>query len=250
MRINAFAKLTGVSVRTLHYYDKIGLLQPSVVDDKGYRFYDDVSLERMQDILFYRELDFSLKTIAEILDAPGYIRYEALENQKYLLQIKMRRLERLISAIEDIEYSTDTEGGLNVDLSLFDNSEFEVAQKKYEDQVKEYWGNTEAYAEYTEKTAGYSKDKWNKVGNEFADILNEFAKLHELGVEPDNVLAQELARDLQNYINDHFYTCTKEVFSALGNIYVDDERFTKNIDKHGNGVAHFMSKAIDIYCKN
>ncbi len=251
MQIAEFAKLTGVSVRTLHYYDKIGLLKPSVIDEtNGYRMYDDVSLERMQEILFYRELDFPLKTIAEMLDAPGYIRYEALENQKYLLQIKMRRLERLISAIEDIEYSEDLGGDLRVDLTLFDNSEFETAQKKYENQVREYWGNTDAYAEYSVKTAGYSKDKWERVGEGFTDILNDFAKLHELGVDPDNILAQELAGELQNYINDHFYTCTKEVLAGLGNLYVDDERFTKNIDKHCKGVAQFISKAIDIYCKN
>ena len=119
MQIKEFATLTGVSVRTLHYYDEIGLLQPACVDrSTGYRFYDDTSLLRMQQILFYRELDFPLSSIAQILSSPDFDREKALYQQKQLLILKKERLERLIAAIDGAVK------GENV-MSAFDNKEFE-----------------------------------------------------------------------------------------------------------------------------
>ena len=147
MQIKEFAGFTGVSVRTLHYYDEIGLLRPADVDvDTGYRFYDEQSLLRMQEILFYRELDFSLKSIGEILSSPDYDKSRALEEQKQLLKLKKERLERLIDAIDDAMK------GENV-MKAFDNSDYETARKQYEVEAKERWGETEAYKEHAEKTA-------------------------------------------------------------------------------------------------
>ena len=138
MLIKEFADFTGVSVRTLHYYDEIGLLMPAFVDKTtGYRFYDKNSLLRMQEILFYRELDFSLKSIREILSSPNYDKNKALTEQKQLLTLKKERLERLISAIDDAVK------GENV-MTAFDNSEFEM----HKAEAREKWGNTEAYKEY------------------------------------------------------------------------------------------------------
>ena len=135
MQIKEFAEFAGVSVRTLHYYDEIGLLRPAFVDrSTGYRFYDENSLLRMQEILFYRELDFPLKSIGEILSSPNYDKNKALNEQKQLLILKKERLERLISAIDGAVK------GENV-MTAFDNSEFE----KYKDEVKEKWGNTDAF---------------------------------------------------------------------------------------------------------
>ena len=148
MQIKEFADFTGVSVRTLHYYDEIGLLTPAFVDrSTGYRFYDENSLLRMQEILFYRELDFSLKNIEEILSTPNYDKNKALKEQKHLLTLKKERLERLISAIDSAVK------GENV-MQAFDNREF----KKYKTEVKEKWGQTEAFREHEEKTKGYSRD--------------------------------------------------------------------------------------------
>ena len=147
-QIKEFAELTGVSVRTLHYYDEIGLLKPSYVDEQnGYRFYDETSLERMQEILFYRELDFSLKSIAEILASPNYDKPKALAEQKRLLTLKKNRLERLIAALEQAEKGEIT-------MSAFDNSEYETARQQYEDEAKQRWGGTDAYKESQAKTAG------------------------------------------------------------------------------------------------
>ena len=146
MLIREFAEFTGVSVRTLHYYDEIGLLTPAFVDRAtGYRYYDEASLLRMQEILLYRELDFSLKSIGKILSSPYYDRRKSLEEQKHLLTLKKERLERLIASIDDAMR------GENV-MSAFDNSEFE----KYKDEAQKKWGKTHAYKENTEKTRGYS----------------------------------------------------------------------------------------------
>jgi DNA-binding transcriptional MerR regulator len=153
MQIKEFAEFTGVSVRTLHYYDEIGLLTPAFVErTTGYRFYDENSLLRMQEILFYRELDFSLKSIREILSSSNYNKSKALDEQKQLLMLKKERLERLISAIEGAMK------GENV-MTAFDNNEFE----KYKSEVKEKWGKTDAYKEHEEKTRNYSKQKWNDI---------------------------------------------------------------------------------------
>ena len=169
MHINEFAKLTGVSVRTLHYYDEIGLLKPAFVDKQnGYRFYDEVSLERMQEILFYREMDFSLKSICEIVSSPDYDRQSVLSKQRQLLILKKERLERIIAAL-------DGEGkGENI-MKVFDNSEFETARKQYEAEAKERWGKTDAYKEHAEKTKNYSKDKWQDVNAGMEDVFKSFA---------------------------------------------------------------------------
>ena len=239
MQIKKFAELTGVSVRTLHYYDEIGLLKPSSVDRfTGYRYYDESSVLRMQEILFYRELDFSLKSIAEILSSPNYDREKALKEQKKLLTLKKERLERLILSIDDAVK------GENV-MSAFDNSELEA----YKAEAKEKWGNTEAYAEYSEKAKGYSKERFADINTGLEYIFRDFAELMQSGVEPDSSEAQALVKKLQDYITENYYTCTDEILAGLGQMYVADERFKNNIDKYASGTAEFASKAIRIYCE-
>ena len=243
MSVKEFAELTGVSVRTLHYYDKIGLLKPSFVDEQnGYRFYDEVSLGRMQEILFYRELDFSLKSIAEILASPNYDKQKALAKQKRLLTIKKNRLERLIAALEQAEKGEIT-------MSAFDNSEYETARQQYEDEAKLRWGATDAYKESQAKTAGYSKDKWNDVFTGMNGVFAEFSECKKCGESTDSKTAQRLVKKLQDYITANFYHCTDDILAGLGQMYVCDERFKNNIDKNGEGTAEFVAEAIKIYCK-
>ena len=242
LQIKEFAELTGVSVRTLHYYDEIGLLKPSYVDEQnGYRFYDEASLERMQKILFYRELDFPLKSIAEILASPNYDKQKALAEQKRLLTLKKDRLERLIAALEQAEKGEIT-------MSAFDNSEYEIARQQYEDAAKQRWGGTDAYKESQAKTAGYSKDKWNDVLAGMNDVFAEFAECRNSGDSADSDMSQQLVKKLQDYITANFYHCTDDILAGLGQMYVCDERFKNNIDSHGEGIAEFASEAIKIYC--
>ena len=243
MSVKEFAELTGVSVRTLHYYDEINLLKPAEIDENnGYRFYDRTALERMQEILFYRELDFPLKSICEILSSPDYDKQKALSEQKKLLILKKERLERIISAIDNAEESEAIMKALN-------NNDYEAARKQYESEAKERWGKTEAYKEHTEKTKDYSKDKWQSVTDGLDSIFGEFAECMKGGNAPDSETAKALAEKLQKHITDNFYTCTNEILLGLGQMYVCDERFTQNIDKHGVGTAEFVNKAIIEYCK-
>ena len=243
LQIKEFAELTGVSVRTLHYYDEIGLLKPSYVDEQnGYRFYDESSLERMQEILFYRELDFPLKSIAEILASPNYDKQKALAEQKRLLTLKKDRLTRLIAALEQAEKGEIT-------MSAFDNSEYETVRQQYEDEAKQRWGATDAYKESQAKTAGYSKDKWNDVLAGMNGIFGEFAECKNCGESVDSDATQRLVKKLQDYITANFYRCTDDILAGLGQMYICDERFKNSIDKNGEGTAEYVAEAIKIYCK-
>ncbi len=238
MQIKEFAEFTGVSVRALHYYDEIGLLRPAFVDRAtGYRFYDEKSFLRMQEILFYRELDFSLKSIGEILSSPNYDKSKALTEQKHLLTLKKERLERLISAIDSAVK------GENV-MKAFDNSEFE----KYKAETQEKWGNTDAYKQHEEKTSNYSKQKWNTLVEGMDCIMEEFSLCMKNGTAPDSAEAQNLVKTLQNHITENYYLCTNEILAGLGQMYVADERFRNNIDKHADGTATFICEAIAVYC--
>ncbi len=245
LSIKRFAELTGVSVRTLHYYDEISLLKPDCIDEQNrYRVYGEKAFERMQEILFYRELDFTLKEIKEILSSPNYVKEEALNSQKQMLILKKDRLQRIIKAIELIE-----NGERVTDLNMFDKSEFEATRDRYKSEAKERWGATDAYKENAVKTAEYSNEKWNDIGDELNSIIAEFAKAMKSGIKENDLKALSLAARLQNFITETQYTCTKEILACVGEMYVSDVRFKRNIDRHGYGTAEFISKTIKEYCK-
>ena len=245
MHISEFAKLTGVSVRTLHFYDEIGLLKPSTVDaQNGYRFYDEYSLMRMQEILFYRELDFPLKEIRMILSSPDYDKQNALEKQKHLLTLKKERIDRLISALDGAMK------GEIVNMDIFDNSEFDAKRDKYAKEVKEKWGDTAAYKESVQKTADNSADKWKQINSAMDERIAEFADCKRKGFAPDSKDALAFVKKWQDFITENYYTCTKEILAGLGEMYVADDRFLKDIDRHGDGTAQFMSDSIKAYCKS
>ena len=230
MQIREFSRLTGVSVRTLHYYDQIGLLRPARVDkDSGYRYYDEASLLRMQQILFYRELDFPLKDICRILSSPNFDAQQALAEQRQLLSLKKQRLERLIAAIDD-----HVKGEIN--MHAFDNREF----AQYREEVKEKWGHTQAYAEYQQK----GKQDYNALTAGMDAIMAEFAACRQTGYAPASAEAQALVKKLQGYITENFYNCTDAILAGLGEMYVADDRFRANIDRHGDGTAEFIRQAI------
>ena len=239
MQIKEFADFMAVSVRTLHYYHEIGLLEPAWVDkETGYRYYDEKSLLRMQQILFYRELDFPLKRIAEILSSAEYDANQALKAQKNLLILKKERLERLIAAVDGALK------GENV-MKAFENDTYE----QYKEEVKEKWGQTEAYREYSNKSKDYTRKKQSDLQAGMEEIFGEFARCMKQGEEPTGAAAQELAARLQRYITENFYTCTPQILAGLGQMYVLDERFRSNIDQNGDGTAQFVSEAIACYCR-
>ena len=235
MQIKEFAEQIGVSVRTLHYYDEIGLLNPSEVDaQNGYRFYDAKSLERMQEILFYRELDFSLKTIAQLLSSPDYDKQQALTRQRKLLLAKKERLERLINALDSMEKGED----------FMKNNEYEKLKNKYAEEVRQRWGSTDAYKESQQRNIDFGK-----AAALLDAVFEEFAELNRSGISPDDESAKIQVEKLQQCITENFYTCTNEILSGLGQMYVTDIRFKTNIDKHGEGTAEFVSQCIKSYCE-
>lgn len=241
MKINEVAKLTGITVRTLHYYDEIGLLKPSEITATGYRIYDNQCLELLQQILFLRELDFSLNDIKDIIQNKNYNKNDALQKQKELLIKKRDRLNSLITLL-----NSTIKGENDMSFKQFDMTEIENTKKEYAKEVKERWGQTSAYAESEKKTANYDSEKWGMINEEGSSILKEFSAIRN--EQCDSEKAQELIAKWQNYITKNFYKCTNKILSCLGMMYVGDQRFTENIDKNGKGTAEFMSKAIAYYC--
>lgn len=232
--------LTGVSVRTLHHYDAIGLLPPTRVTEAGYRLYDDTALRRLQTILLLRQLEFPLKQIREILDAPGFDPVAALADQIRLLELRRQHLDDLIAHARKLQ----TTGGLSMDFSAFDTTKLD----SYAAQAKEKWGNTEPYKEYTQKTKGKTNAQLNADGDGLMAIFAEIGAIRHLS--PASAEAQALVAKLQNYITAHFYTCTKPILQGLGQMYIAGDAMTENIDRSGGpGTAQFAHEAIEIFCK-
>lgn len=234
------SKLSGVSIRALHHYDKIGLLRPAQVTEAGYRLYDDTNLERLQLILLFRELKFSLKEIRVILDSSDHDRTKILEQQVELLKLQKEHLENLI----DLACGIKMIGVRKLDFSAFDTSKID----EYAAQVKETWGQTEAYKEYEKKSQNRTRVEEQVLGERMMKLFEEFGQMKEEDPASEKVQAQ--VKKLQDYITDHYYTCTKEILQGLGQMYSGVGSMTENIDKTGGaGTAEFADRAIQIYCK-
>ncbi len=234
--VNEISKVTGVSVRTLHHYDAIGLLKPTKVTNAGYRLYDDAALGRLQSILLFRELQFPLKDIKAILDSPTFDAEEALAQQIKLLELQYKHIGELISFAREIQIK----GVKQMDFQVFDKNEME----QYKDEVKAKWGETGAYHEYTQK-----RDcDYGETANRLMSLFAEIGTLRDLS--PFDAKVQEKIRVLQRFITENYYNCTNEILSGLGQMYVCDKRFKENIDKAGGeGTAEFVFEAIQKYCK-
>ena len=239
MTVHEVSKLAGVSIRTLQYYDKIGLLRPTGHTDAGYRLYDDADLERLQHILLFRELEFPLKDIGRILSSPNFDRKKALEQQIELLRLKRDHLERLIEFAQGLKKS----GGKKMDFSAFDKSKLDA----YAKEAKAKWGDTAEYKEFEEKSRNRS-DKDNKLFVEqFMLLFKEAGEIKDK--DPGSPEAQDLVKRIQEYITKNMYNCTKEILSGLGKMYSAGGEFTENIDMAGGeGTGAFVDKAIQIYC--
>ena len=238
MRISELAKTAGVSVRTLRWYDEIGLLRPESVDDAtGYRFYGPASLARLQDILFYRELDFSLDEIKRILDAPQYDRHEALARQKRLLTLKRQRLDRLLSALDAAEKGEPI-------MTPIDNTDYIPERDAFAAEVKARWGETDAYRAFVRQTKAYTARDWADAKAEQDALMDAFGAAAKANADPADPHVQTLVTAWQSCISRHYYPCTDAILSGLGQMYLADERFTASLDAHGAGTAKLMSEAI------
>ena len=234
------SKLTGVSVRTLHYYDAIGLLTPTKVTDAGYRLYDDTALSRLQSILLFRELQFSLKEIKEFLDSPAFNQEETIAQQIKLLELQYKHIGELISFAREIQ----TKGVKTMNFEVFDINEIE----QYKAEVKSKWGNSKAYQEYEQRVVSHSEHNDSKFVNEIMSLFTDLGAMKQL--PPTDKAVQEKIAALQAYINENFYTCSNDILKELGEMYVCDDRFKKNIDRFGGeGTAKFVREAIFVYCE-
>ncbi len=238
--VKEVSRLTGVSVRTLHHYDAIGLLKPTEVTAAGYRLYDDTALRRLQSILLFRELQFPLKEIKGILDSPAFDPAEALNHQIKLLELQKEHLENLISLACKIKNKGENE----MNFEAFDKTNME----QYAAEVKERWGNTDAYKEWEQKGKRKTKEEISKAGERMMELFAELGSLKELS--PEDEAVQEKISMIQKHITDNYYTCTNEILKDLGEMYVGDERMKQNIDRAGGeGTAEFARGAISKYCK-
>jgi len=233
--VSQVSALTGVSVRTLHHYDAIGLLKPARITEAGYRLYDDPALERLHSILLFRELGFSLEEIKRILDTPDFDPMEALEKQIALLEEKRARLEAMIRQAKKFR----EKGTIEMKKETFDT---------YAREAESRWGKTEAWKEYAKKSEGRTREREQSLGDGLMDIFLRLGALRQ--GDPGSQEAQELVKELQSYITAHYYTCTPQILKGLGQMYAAGGEFTENIDKAGGpGTAVFARKAIEIYVK-
>ena len=247
-KINEVSKLTGVSIRMLHHYDKIGLLVPSKRNNSNYRVYSEEDVARLYQILLFKELEFTLKDIKRILDDEGFDKEEALKVQKKLILEKKNRLEKIIESIDDTIKNIGEKTMSKKDFKAFSYDEIRNHQDKYKQETKQKYGETNAYKESKEKTSKYSKNDWENIMEDAGVIYEELAKLMDRNPANDEV--QVLVQKWRDHISNNFYNCTIEIFRGLALMYVADERFTKNIDKYGEGLANFLSDAMNIYCDN
>lgn len=240
MTVHEVSKRTGASIRALHHYDKIGLLPATEVTATGYRLYDDTALERLQYILLFKELEFPLKDIRDILDSPAFDREKALTQQLRLLELKKERLEGLIHLARGIQ----TIGVKAMDFDVFTTEKID----EYAARAKASWGNTEAYREFEERAKGRTKADQQRLNVEMMAIFAELGKVKDMPC--DDPKPQELIRKLQEHISSHYYTCTDEILLSLGQMYAAGGEFTENIDRvGGKRTAAFACMAVKAYCQ-
>lgn len=249
-KVKDVADLVGISIRTLHHYDQIGLLKPESVSPAGYRLYTDRDLEILQQILFFKELGFSLQETGEILNGPHFDRLRALRTHKELLLKKRDRLAEIIDSVEKTIQSI--EGGITMSkkemFKPFDMSDIEKHQEKYAEETRQKYGHTDTYKESQAKTAKYTKDDWSRIMAEAGGIYQKLAALMDRS--PADPEVQAVIAEWRAHITNNFYHCTPEIFRGLGDLYVADERFTANIDSVKPGLAAFMREAMHLYCDN
>lgn len=238
--VKEVSKQTGISVRTLHHYDAIGLLKPTSVTEAGYRLYDDAALERLYLILLFRELEFPLKDIGAILNAPDFDRNRVLERQIELLNKKRDRLEYMTNMARGIKLI----GVKNLEFEGFDVNKID----DYAAQAKTLYGKTEAYQEYEQKARNRTPEQNRDVNSQVMDFFVRLGQLKDL--PPESKEVQAWVKELQDFFTAHFYTCTPQILKGLGEIYAGGGSMTENIDAAGGqGTGEFAQRAIEIYCK-
>lgn len=237
--VHEVSALTGISIRTLQYYDQIGLLPPAKRTEAGYRLYDGAALERLQQILLFRSLEFPLKEIKAILESPRFDPRQALEDQIKLLELRRQHIENLITLAQNMKAT----GMKHLNFTAFDMKKID----EYTKEAKARWGNTIEYKQFEEKDRGRTDADREQLSGEMMKLFVELGQLR--AGDPAAPEAQALVKRLQAFITEHFYTCTDSILLGLGRMYAGGGDMTENIDKAGGeGTGEFAFRAIEIYC--
>ncbi len=237
--VSELARISGLTVRTLHHYDEIGLLTAAERSPSGYRRYGADELERLQQILFFRERDFGLGEIHRLLDDPQIDRRRMLEMQRELLVARMVRIERIVAAIDATmkgEGPTMTPDDMREVFGDFDPA-------IYEEEVEQRWGGTDAYAESKRRTSSYRKEDWQRIMAEGNEISRTLGALCAAGADPGGDEARDAAERHRRHISDNFYECSPNMHAALGEMYEADARFTATWEEIQPGLTAFVKQA-------
>ena len=240
-QVKEAAELSGLTIRTLHHYDSIGLLEPSMRSAAGYRLYSDDDLLRLQQILIGRELGLSLEAIRSSLDDPGFDRGQALRAQRAELAVRAERATAMIRAIDAALTAIEEAEMTKVDMKkIFDGFD----PDEYADEVEERWGDTDAYKISAQRTKSYTQADWQKLKEEQAAIYAAALAARAAGARPDDARAMDVAERHRLSIDRWFYPCSHTTHSGLADLWEADQRFTDNIDKHGAGLTQFLAAAV------
>ncbi|WP_329147028.1 MerR family transcriptional regulator [Streptomyces niveus] len=240
--VGQVAVFAGITVRTLHHYDEISLLSPSSRNHAGHRRYDDADLDRLQRILFYRELGFPLEEVAALLDDPDADPQEHLRRQHELLSARIAELQKMAEAVEHAMEAK------KMGINLSPEEKFEVFggkdPERYGEEAEQRWGGTPGYEETQRRVARYTKDDWKRMQDEVADWGARYDALMEAGEPPTGERAVAMAEEHRRHITKWFYDCTPEIHRGLGDLYVSDERFREFYDSMRPGLAEHVREAI------
>ena len=237
LTVKEASELTGVSIRTLHHYDHIGLLPPAAVSEAGYRLYDEACLVRLQLIMLYRTLEFPLKDIRDILDSPDFERNRELDQQIRLLEMKRAHFDNLILLAKSLRgFGMDMN---NLNFEAFDTTKIE----QYAAEARDSWGNTDAWRAYEQKRSGRTPEQEKVLGEGMMALMAEFGALKDEA--PDAPAVLTLVDRLRAYITEHYYPCTDDILQSLAAMYAGGGRMTENIDLAGGpGTGAFIAGAI------
>ncbi|MFJ5899928.1 MerR family transcriptional regulator [Streptomyces sp. NPDC093064] len=240
--VGQVAGFAGVTVRTLHHYDDIGLLVPGERSHAGHRRYGDADLDRLQQILFYRELGFPLEEVAALLDDPEANPGAHLRRRHELLTARIEKLKKMAAAVEKAMEAR------RMGIDLTPEERFEVFgdhdPEQYTDEVRQRWGDTEAYRQSQRRTASYTKEDWKRLTEEQDAIHRRMAALLDAGTPAGSEAAMDVAEEHRRFISGSYYDCGHEMHTCLAQMYVADPRFTATYEKIRPGLAAYLREAI------
>lgn len=246
--VRQIAQLAGVSVRTLHYYDQIDLLKPGQIQENKYRLYGEPELRRLQQILFFRELDFPLQQIRNMLDAPDFSEQNALEDHKKLLQAKKKRIDRLITTIEHtLQSFQGGEQQMKTD-DMFDAFSMDQIEQ-YKQEARDKWGHTNAYQQSTRRFKNATQEDYQRIAANWNRIITAYAGHKKAGKPITHPDVQQTVDEQYAYMQT-FYDCSYEMFRGIADLYVQDPRFTKTYEDVAPGLAQYVRDSIHEYCSN